>query len=175
MALLLAACDDDTERSESVTNFEPTAIDVGYSWIGLGPSRGYQYAGTCDADLCEVTVTCHDNADNSPGGTTVPVDLPPATIDVRLVRDFTATFDELAPIAEPTEVIEHTDDYPDLTITLTNADGDTAEFSTSSNTSDGTPWNVEFAGSLSSSLASDSADAYAAIADATAADSCWGS
>lgn len=175
VAATAAACSGDGGRSDSVAEFEPVAIDVGYSWIGLGPPRGYHFAGPCDDDVCNVTVTCYNNADTYPAGETGPSALPPATIDVALVRDFTATFDDLDPIAEATEVIEHTDDYPDLTVTLTDADGDTAEISTTSNTRDRTPWNVEFAGSLSVSHASESATAYRAIADAAAADTCWNS
>ena len=170
VAFVAVGCGSDTDRGESVTDFDPAKIEVAYSWLGLSPARGYEFSGDCTADECAVSVTCYDNGDSSPDRR---VQLPPATIDTGLVRDFTATFDDLDPIDEPTEAIDHTDDYPDLTVTLTNSDGETATFSTSSNTRDRTPWNVEFAGTLSASHDPTSTEKYGDLRDATDATDCW--
>lgn len=142
-------------------------VHVTYSWTGWG-SRGYVLNVVCADDACRATSTC------KAGDPAVTVTNEPTTVPLPRVQALGVVLQGLTPVDEPTEVIEHTDDYPVFDIRLVTEDGESIEVGSTSNTQKNMPWNVRRDGQWFVNEGEQFPDAYAALLRDIGPTSCWG-
>jgi hypothetical protein len=144
---------------------------VEYQWYGEGPSHGYTFDVTCKESDCNASAECTRTIE-SDRGVAVHTDIIP--VDANLLQSLDVIFVGAEAVAEPREVIEHTDDYPRYTITLLTEHDETMVISSSSNTRKHTPWNLKWNGQWYVQESEAFADAYLALFAAVQPDTCAG-
>jgi hypothetical protein len=171
---LLTACDGATTGGSPPLPDEVTIREVhtSYTWYGWG-SRGYTLDIECEGEDCTAVGTCSTNLGSGDGSEEI-VTYDPVTIPAAAVNTLRVITTPSQPVDEPQEVIEHTDDYPNSQITLVTSEGETLLVTSTSNTEDGIPWNLQRNGAWYVHNNSAFPSAYAALLQSVKPTECCG-
>ena len=172
LAGLLTACAAATGGNPPAPPDDITIQEVHtkYEWYGWG-SRGYTLDVTCEGESCTAASTCSASLSAEEGDvvTNAPVEVPAATVNALRVILAGAQ-----PVDEPQEVIEHTDDYPNSQITLITSEGESLLVTSTSNSANNIPWNLQRDGQWYVHNNEAFPTAYGALLESVNATECWG-
>lgn len=144
-------------------------VHTKYEWYGWG-SRGYTMDVNCDGGDCTAVATC-SNSLNPDGAETVTYD--PVSVPAENVYNLRIIVPDSQPVDAPQEIIEHTDDYPNFQITLLTSEGETLTVTSTSNTRDSIPWNLQRDGQWYVHNNNTFASIHGTLVQAAGATACW--
>lgn len=171
LAGLLTACaattgEGNTPLPDGVTIQE---VHTKYEWYGWG-SRGYTMDIECEGGDCTAVATC-SNSLSAGGGETVTYD--PVSVPSTSLYNLRIIVPGSQPVDTPQEVIEHTDDYPNYDIVLITSEGETLTVTSTSNTANNIPWNLQRDGQWYVYNDEAFANVYGTLVEEVGATACW--
>jgi hypothetical protein len=168
---LLTACAAEAESGNAPLPADVTIQEVHtkYEWYGWG-SQGYTMDVECDGGSCTALSTCSDSL-SPDGGETVTYD--PVTVPAENVYNLRIIVPDSQPVDAPQEVIDHTDDYPRYEIVLLTSEGETLTVTSTSNTPDNIPWNLQRDGQWYVDNGNTFATIHGTLVEAAGATACW--